>query len=387
MTPLGFDLRALQAGFKAHKPRGIGMYALDLARRVALAPAELGIRPLYDPAFESVDARRCGAVEFEGGPLTALRPWVREYLWQRFFSARYLAATARREKLSALFFPTHLDVPPRLAVPYAATAHDMIQAAMAEQFYSSFKNRLGLRAQVAALKGARLILADSRHTKGDVIRYAGVPAERVRVVYLGADPVFRPGAEADVSRLRLPERFILNVGGVDWRKNTRLLLEAFGALAQRRPGYHLVMAGEIQNDPRFPDLVRGIAARGLQDRVITTGFVSREELAALYGRATALLYPSLYEGFGLPPLEAMACGCPVITTNRTSIPEVCGDAAILLDPGQPEAFGHALILLAEDEGERRRLSRAGVERAKRFSWDACAAETWAALAECFGAAG
>lgn len=384
MVTLGFDLRALQEGYKAHKRRGIGMYTLQLIRRAGQAPAGLSLTPLYDPAYESGDARRYHAVPMEGGGAARLRPYVREFLWQRFFSARILTAAARREGLAALFFPTHLDAPPRLGIPYAVTAHDMIQAAMAERYYSSFKNRLALRAQIAALRGARLILADSHHTKEDVIRYADVPGERARVAYLGADPVFRPDAQADLSRLKLPERFILNVGGVDWRKNTRLLLEAFDTLAQRRRDYYLVMAGEMQNDPRFPDLVRGISARGLQDRVITTGFVTREELAALYGRATALLYPSLYEGFGLPPLEAMACGCPVVSTNRTSIPEVCGDAAILLDPDQPEAFGHALVLLAEDEGEWRRLSRAGVERAKRFSWDNCASETWRALAECFG---
>ncbi|MBI4829905.1 MAG: glycosyltransferase family 4 protein [Nitrospinae bacterium] len=384
MVTLGFDLRALQEGYKAHKRRGIGVYTQALFSRRRLAPASLALRPLYDPRYEHAAAKEHGAAPYQAGARGALRPFLREYLWQHALFPGAVEATARAGKLDAMFFPSHLDASHRLRLPYAVMAHDMIQAVVDTQGFS-LKRRIHLNAQTAALRRAELVMVNSRATMNDIIRLAGVDERRIRIAYLGVDKAFHPGAEADLARLRLPERFILNVGGVDWRKNTRLLLEAFDALAQQRRDYYLVMAGEMQNDPRFPDLVRGIAARGLQDRVITTGFVNREELAALYARATALLYPSLYEGFGLPPLEAMASGCPVISTTRASIPEVCGDAAILLDPDQTESFGHALVLLAEDEGERRKWSRAGVERAKQFSWDNCASETWRALAECFGA--
>ncbi|MBI4666589.1 MAG: glycosyltransferase family 4 protein [Nitrospinae bacterium] len=380
-----FDMRALQAGYKAHKTRGIGVYARNLARRMSLSPAGLAWIPMFDPRFENEWLSGFGALPLQPGAVSSvLRPVVREFLTQLLFMRPALDRFAREQKAGLIFFPTHLDAPPGLCVPYAVTAHDMIQSALRKEHYNSIKHRLHIESQKKALNGARLVIAISHHTKQDVIKHAGVDPEKIVVIYNGVDPVFRPGAGEGFARLTLPEKFVLNVGGIDFRKNISLLLTAFCELSRKHPDYRLVVTGEITRDPQYGSFTRMVDKLGLAEKIITTGYVSTEELAALYNRARMMFYPSVYEGFGLPVAEAMACGAPVISTNCSSIPEVAGEAAILLPPDKPEAFAQALITLAENEGERERLKKAGIERAAMFTWEECARKTFEALAAATG---
>ncbi|MBI5815334.1 MAG: glycosyltransferase family 4 protein [Nitrospinae bacterium] len=372
-----FDLRPLQGGFKAHKKRGIGVYARSLAARRLLAPGNLSISGFHDPCFESAEAEAAGSGALAIGPLTTFaRVNFKEFFTQHLFMRKVIEKHARAAKADILFFPTHLDVPMGLGAPYVVTAHDMIQSALKERFYTSLKHRLHTAAQAAVLRGARLVIAVSEHTKWDVVKYAGVDPARIAVVHNGVDPVFRPGVMADLSRFKLPDRFILNVGGIDWRKNVDLLLHAFGRLREKEPDVYLLMAGDIKGDPQYAKFTARLESEKLDRAVIELGYVAAEELAALYGKAAAFFYPSVYEGFGLPVLEAMACGTPVVSTNLTSIPEVAGSAAILLDPSAKEDFAEALIRLVRSQDERGRLSQAGLSRAQQFGWDKCATETF-----------
>lgn len=384
MKKLGFDLRALQDGFKAHKARGIGVYSRNLIQRKNLAPADLDITSFYDPGYESSEAGKFGATPYKIGKLAGfIRPRMKEYAFQTTVFRRAVERTLRASGAGLLFFPSHLDVPAGLRVRYAVTAHDMIQAALQGKFYNSFKHKVDIARQVQTLRGAAHIIAVSRHTKDDVVKHAGVPEGKVTVVYNGVDPGFRPGVGAALERFDLPEKFVINVGGIDWRKNVGLLLDSFAALVREKPDWRLVMTGAIEDDPLYPGFLAALKERGLERSVMLLGYVSREELIALYNRAAFLIYPSLYEGFGLPVLEAMACGAPVITTNRTSIPEVAGGAALALDPDEPDSFREAVIKLANSEGERKKLSEAGIKRAAMFTWDKCAKETYQTLSAIF----
>lgn len=374
---LGFDLRPLQSGFKAHKERGIGVYTKNLFDRVSKTTADLSVVGFHDPFYGPGEP---GSIEYKMGSFSKkLRPLLQEYFNQHLLMRRAIDRTLKSANVERIFFPTHLDAPAGLKTPYAVTAHDMIQSALMEKYYSSVKHRLHIAKQVEVLKGAELIIAVSHYTKQDVVKYTGVDPNKVVVIHNGVAPDFRPGVDEKVDRFSLPKKFILNVGGIDWRKNMELLFDSFASLLDIDPGYYLVITGAIEADPQYQKFLNTLRDRSLESRAIALGYVTKEELILLYNRATIFVYPSVYEGFGLPILEAMACGAPVISTNRSSIPEVAGDAACLLDPDEPEAFAQALIRLAQSKEEREKLSQSGIKRAKQFSWDICAKKTWEAL--------
>jgi len=241
------------------------------------------------------------------------------------------------------------------------------------------------RLDLAGIREATRILVPSKHTLEDVHRLLGVPRERIAIVPHGVDRSrFRPRRDPPP----LPGRFVLYVGSEHPRKNLRLLFEAYATL-RRDPRFcdlRLVKAGRpggSQRDYRAQTLalVRGF---DLDGSVTVLGRIPGELLARLYSHAEALLFPSLYEGFGLPPLEAMACGCPVIASSATSVPEVVGEAAIVLDPTDPDAWVEATARLLGDPRLRGRLVDAGLARARGFSWEATARRTQEVYA---GAAG
>jgi len=381
MGKLGFDLRPLQAGYKAHKERGIGVYTRSLINRRHLAPKGLELATFYDSLYEAEEPAAHDATPYiTRGLYSMVRPYLKEYVNQHIIFRMVAEETLEQADADRMFFPSHLDAPSGLIVPYVVTAHDMIQAALKERYYKSIKNRMYIEKQIEVLRDAQVVIAVSQNTKRDVVRYASVEAKKIVVIYNGVDPEFRPGVTKGAERFNLPEKFILNVGGIDWRKNTELLFDAFAALVSEKPEYHLVMTGAIDTDPLYRRFIESMTERGLESKVKALGYVSKDELVALYNRAEVFFYPSIYEGFGLPVLEAMACGAPVISTNRSSIPEVADDAAVLLDPDKPEDFVEALSRLTGDEDKRRRLSEAGIKRAAMFTWDRCAEETYKTLA-------
>ncbi len=240
-------------------------------------------------------------------------------------------------------------------------------------------------ARIAGLRPGDRVITTSRATRRDLEELGGVDPERVFVVPLAADPrLFHPGAgAARAAALRGhlgmgDAPYLLALGGADRRKNLGAAVRAFAGAVREdgARGLALVVAGPLPDDA---DL-RGALAEAERGgaRVVLAGFVADEDLAALYGGALALLYPSLYEGFGLPPLEAMQCGTPVIATRASSIPEVVGDAGILVEPGDEAALREAVLRLLGDGALRDRLRALSLRRAAEFSWDRCTRQTLAA---------
>jgi glycosyltransferase involved in cell wall biosynthesis len=230
--------------------------------------------------------------------------------------------------------------------------------------------RLGLR---RALRRADALLAPSRHTADDLVG-AGAAAPRVRVVPLAASlPSHEADPEPVLARLGVPRPYVLFVGTLEPRKNLVRLIRAYRqAVSTERLPHGLVLAGPLG---WRADAMRRELSVPAPGRVVLTGRVDDAALDALYRGADAFCYPSLYEGFGLPVLEAMARGVPVICSNATSLPEVAGDAAILVDPRSVDGLVAAIAGLLRDEAERRRLSSAGRTRAAGFSWERTARET------------
>ncbi|NVN98813.1 MAG: glycosyltransferase family 4 protein [Geobacteraceae bacterium] len=231
------------------------------------------------------------------------------------------------------------------------------------------------------------IITISAATRDDIVKVLGIPRERISVVYPGIDHgCFNPVTALNESALRrLRHRFAIEgsyfiyVGDTDWRKNLRRVLAAHALLAK---DVKLLLIGKRALHDRV--LHDWIVEFALEGRVVLTGFVPEEDLPPLYGGALALLFPSIYEGFGFPVAEAMACGCPVITANVSSLPEVAGGAAILVNPEMIGEIVAAMEQIITDISLRSRMSQAGICQAAKFSWDRCATEVLAVLKKVAG---
>lgn len=211
----------------------------------------------------------------------------------------------------------------------------------------------------------------------DIIRYFKIPENKIKVIYLGVDEDYKPLSETEIRKVRqkyhLNYPFILYVGSLISHKNIPTLIKAFYKLKKYGLPHKLVITGK--RGWKYKNIFEIISKLNLQKDVVFTGYVQREDLPALYNAADLFVYPSLYEGFGLPPLEAMACGTPVITSNTSSLPEVVGNAGIMVDPYDIDGLAKAMYEVLTNEGLRAELRKRGLERAKMFSWKKTAEET------------
>lgn len=370
---IGFD-----ALFLEHPMTGMGQYATRLWQEL-LRREDLDAR-LLRPADAPEGVLRLGA----GRDVAAASPAnrrlpgkVRKVWWEQ----QGLVAAARQANVDLVhvpYFAAPLRKPGRLVV----TIHDAIPLALRE-YAGGLPNRSYLRVLARAARSADLILTDSRHAAGDISRLLGIPSEKIVPVLLAAGEEFTPAAPEDTdriasmrSRLGLDRPFILNVGGFDRRKNLPALVEGFaGAVNRLDTRYDLVIVGSAHSSSSLFTDVRPIIRRhGLEAFVKLPGFVSEQDKLDLYRSASAFVFPSVYEGFGLNPLEAMACGTPTISSNRSSLPEVIGDGGILIDPA-PDAIAGALVQVLNDPALQADMRRRGMAQAGRFSWRQTAEQT------------
>jgi len=223
------------------------------------------------------------------------------------------------------------------------------------------------------------VIADSENTKNDCIKHLKIPEEKIKVIYIAADEIYRPldsteEVKKEIKKYNINSQFILFVGTLESRKNIPNLIKAFYKLKNRGITHKLVITGK--KGWNYAEIFKTVEKLNLQKDIIFTDYVPEEDLVKLYNAAEVFVYPSIYEGFGLPPLEAMSCGCPVITSNISSLPEVVGDAGITIDPYNIEELANKMYEVLINEDLRKELSTKGLERAKLFSWKKAAEETW-----------
>ena len=365
----------------------VGVVAEQLLRPV---PGGIGryVRALTDhlPAVAAADR---GAVTWivghhPAGRLAAagLVPAVTRLAWPGRVATRTWV-TLRRPRLPAgvladldMVHATSAAVPPTGGRPLVATVHDLAFRHYPDAYPAAGRRYHDCAARIVAGEAARVI-AVSQATADDLTELYGVEPARISVVPLGVEP---PGAADQAAAARLLADlgvrgpFLLAVGTLEPRKNLPRLLAAFGEVTDELPDHFLVVAGPVGWGPTLRPTWDSV-------RVKLAGPVGDPVLRALYRTAEGLAYPSLYEGFGLPVVEAMAHGLPVLTSDRSSLPEVAGDAAVLVDPLDRGAIAKGLVRLVTDSALRRRLADAGPRRAARFTWPATAAGTWAAYRE------
>ncbi|HXB72712.1 MAG TPA: glycosyltransferase family 1 protein [Candidatus Acidoferrales bacterium] len=324
---------------------GVGLYSHEMLFGMAAAHPEARFDFCYRPHryFRSWRAKLPG---------NARRRWLGEPMGSLFESS---------PRDAALFHGLNQRLP-RIPLRRAiATFHDLF-VLTGEYSTPDFRARFREQARDAAERSAAVI-AVSEFTKSQVVSLLGVDPAKVHAIHHGIRPLAFPV---------LPrEKIVLNVGAIQKRKNTARLVEAFATVD---PAWRLVLAGS--SGYGSAGILEGIARSPARQRISVLGYVSPGDLAAWYARAQIFAFPSLDEGFGMPILEAMAAGVPVVTSNRSALPEVAGEAAILVDPENTEALGEALRSLVRDQDLRRELVRLGTGRAHLFTWEKAVRETW-----------
>lgn len=236
-------------------------------------------------------------------------------------------------------------------------------------------------------KRANVILTISEFSKMEIIKLLKVPKEKIKVIYGGCDEKFNVisdevGINKVKNKYKLSQKFILNVGTLEPRKNITSLIAAFNELKKKQLIDHkLVLCGP--KGWHYKDIFKKIKELKLENEIIFLGFIPEEDLPFLYNVAQVFVYPSLYEGFGLPVLEAMSCGCPVITSNVSSLPEIVGNSAILVDSLNTEELEQAILKVIKNKDLRKDLIKKGIERSKMFSWEKAAEDAFAILKRIF----
>jgi glycosyltransferase involved in cell wall biosynthesis len=274
-----------------------------------------------------------------------------------------------------VFYSPDFLLPPTWARRKLVTVHDLSYVRLPECFPPALKHYLD-RAVPRSLERADLVLADAESTKRDLVGIYKIPPKRVDVLYSGVDARFCSQVD-ETERARVREKYrlerpyLLSVSTIQPRKNYVRLIKAFARLVPNLASpVSLVIAGG--NGWMYEEVYQTVEQLHLQDRVSILGFTPDEDLVPLYAMATLFVYPSLYEGFGLPVAEAMACGLPVVCSNASSLPEVGGDAALYFDPCDVDAMADAMRRALTDEPLRKSLRTKGLEQVKQFSWERAA---------------
>lgn len=277
-----------------------------------------------------------------------------------------------------IFWSPHYNVPllPIRAHLRLVTIPDVYHLA----YYETLSRAQKVYARVvanAAVQWANKVTTISYYSKTEIQRFTGVAADKVEVIHLGLDnELFRPiddtiNCQRVRVRYNLPNQYILFVGNVKPNKNLRRLVDGFAKLLTELPNLNLVITGRqegfITGDPEL--FTRIQVDKALSDRIIFTGFVDTNDLPILYSLAKLFVFPSIYEGFGFPPLEAMACGCPVVASNVSSIPEICGKAAHYIDPFDPNDIARGLQIVATNSELRSQLVETGYWQCRRYNWE------------------
>ncbi len=349
-------------------PSGVGTYTLQLLLSMAQSEAEHEYLLLANRPYHSAQV---GSLH---GLHDAWRPFPSRMLWMQMLLPRQLAEL----RPEICHYPNSIG-PLRSPCPYVVTIHDMTLSLMPQ--HHPWRKQVLIRPLIplVARRAARVITV-SKQARVDIMRLLRVPAERVVVVPGAAAPCFRPASvatQAEVrARYRLHGPYVLYVGTLEPRKNLVRLIEAWASLRTRGTIDHtLVIVGAPgwQVQPIYATADR----LGCADDVRFLGYVSRADLPALYGAAAAFTFPSLYEGFGLPVIEAMACGTPTLISTTPALVEVAGPAALQVEARSVAAIAAGLERLLTDDALRERLGAAGIERAAHFSWQRAASETLA----------
>jgi glycosyltransferase involved in cell wall biosynthesis len=366
---------AVNAWFWDQSDTGSGQYLRQLLPALASLASDELIRLIVPDGVVTpppAGALMPGNSNSGRGKLGSRLKGISPALYKLYFEQRVFPHVSSNLSASVAHVPYHA-APVWSATPTVVTIHDLIPM-IVEGYQKSPLMQAYVKLVAAGARRAQAIITDSEASKRDIVARLGIAPGRLHVIPLAPAPHFRP---ADAGRVRadyaIPQRYILYLGGFDRRKNLSQLIRSFARLVQHdlvESDVHLVVAGRLPscNSDFAPDPRPMVAELGLGARVVFPGWVADADKPALYSGALAFVFPSLYEGFGLPVVEAMACGAPVITSNTSSLPEVVGEAGVMVHPLDVHSLAAAMAQVVNDDRLRRRMATASQERASHFSW-------------------
>jgi len=351
---------------------GIGRYAETLARSLARA----------DSAHEYVLL----TTERQGEPIvrsdkvveTSFRTGMIDPVWEQL----HLPVVLRQQEVDLYHNPCFSLPVASDRVRLVSTVHDVVFRARPDLVEPRLRDYLARWTEVALKVGQRIITV-SRYSKEQIVKLYTPDPDKVHVVYNGIDQRFKPLPKTECRKIRekyrLPKDFVLYMGAIEPKKNLDVLLDAQRILKQKSTDYVLVIAGP-KGSLQY-DLHEGLRKRNLESAVVLLGYVEDRDVVGLLSAARVFVYPSLYEGFGFPPLEAMACGTPTVVSDATSLPEVVGDGALVAPAQDPGALAGAIASAFVDKDLQSQLVKKGKKRARSFTWEQCAERTLAVYRE------
>jgi glycosyltransferase involved in cell wall biosynthesis len=357
MKKIGFDF-----SYAEINPVGTGSYVRNLSEAIRDESDDFSLNFFTSNFYQ--------AQKHTSSITSRLLALYRDLVWLHILIPLY----CRRSSIDLLHMPANL-IPASAPCPVVVTIHDTILY-QPNRKLTFWQRNYFLPACKRSAINAHLILTVSESSKNDIINTFNIPPEKIVVTNLAASAKFRVQTDDQIRAIKEKyqlDRFILTVGSLETRKNLKRVFLAFSHLHEKFPNLKLVHAGPInwQND----DLLSEPNRLDLKNDILFLGKVSEDDLISLYNAARVFVFPSIYEGFGLPVVEAMACGCPVVTSNVSSIPEVAGKAAFLIDPLDEQQIEDAIADIISDPDLASKLREAGLERATHFSWERCAKET------------
>lgn len=381
MPRIGIDAHLLSF-VASYRQAGVSQYIARLLEAFAATPPSVGARSFVaftGPHRPPGGFARSARITWRHSLMPTERA-VARIAWEQVTAP----VLVKRERLDLWHGPVNI-LPLASPCPGVVTVHDLAFLALPDAF-EPFKRRYLATFTRASCRRARRVIAVSRHTASELVTRLGLAEDAIDVVHNGVTPNYRPLAPDAVARFRagqrLPDQSILFVGTLEPRKNLAGLLYAFATVAAESEATLVVVGGRGW---LFDDTLALVSRLGLAKRVRFEGHVRSADLPLWYNAARVVVYPSLYEGFGLPPLEALACGAVVVTSDGSALPEVVGDAALMVDVRDPAALAAALLRALRDENLRATMSDRGPRQAARFSWARTAAATEAVYARALSA--
>jgi len=368
---IAIDSRAVN-----HNPTGIGYYIKNLVKWLYTIDSVnqyfCYLDPRYKSGLNSFPPRGVIRLDAEVGPPSSLTNRISRILWERF----YLPIQLKKDTID-LYHGASGRLPLlKLNTSFVVTIYDLIPYRIPWNYPNVLRFKFTL---LESIQRVNKIIAISEHAKMDLVNTFHIPGEKIHVVYGGLEDRFGI-MDSDLCKKYLKNtygisrEFILFVGSLEPKKNISRLIEAFSHI-QKQFGrkYFLVLIGS--RDLRYEEILKNIRETEMEEEVVLTGYVKDEDLPYFYNAASLFVFPSLYEGFGLPLLEAMACGLPIVASNRSSIPEVVDNAGVLFDPYNVQEMADTMEKVLSDENLRDDLRQKGLNRVKLFTWEKAARET------------
>lgn len=311
------------------------------------------------------------------GDLPAKIPWYPFFTYSFVFWSQFVSLQKKRfEAFDVIHNPAHFPILNKPGKKYICTIHDLTPI-LFPQWHPRWRSLYHRIAFPRLISNSDRIIADSFQTKKDIIRYYQVPEQKISVIHLGASDEYKPLADGAIKSIRLKYHlespFILFVGNLEPRKNIPSLMKSFHLCRKKMPNLKLVIVGK--KGWMYKEIFTTLDDLHLTNNVLFLDYIPHEDLPALYNAAELFVYVPFYEGFGLPVLEAMQCGTPVITSNMSSLPEIVGDGGIMVDPLDVAGLAEKMTKLLSDDQVRKENIRYNLSRCQQFSWEKCAQQT------------